>query len=100
MLVSIEGIEKLAALSRIALTHEQKEKMRSEFDSILEYVATIQKVSATSGGSARSIIAAINVMREDAPPAGGPHESGVFTEMLLSAAPQREGDYLRVKKIL
>lgn len=96
MLVSIEGIEKLAALSRIALSREEKERMRSEFDAILGYVAAIQEVSAGSTGRSRSIVAQVNVMREDT----APHESGLHTEALLSAAPMREGEYIRVKKIL
>lgn len=96
MLVSIEGIEKLASLSRIALSREEKERMRSEFDAILGYVAAIQEVSAGSTGRSRSIVAQVNVLREDA----NPHESGLYTDALLSAAPQREGQYIRVKKIL
>lgn len=96
MLGSVQGIEKLAALARISLTHEEKEQMCSEFDSILDYIATVQKVSASSAEQSRSIAATVNVMRED----GEPHESGIHTEALLSAAPQREGQYIRVKKIL
>ena len=96
MLVSIEGIEKLAALSRIALSPEEKERMRSEFDAILGYVAAIQEVSAGSTGRSRSIVAQVNVMREDQ----DPHECKLHTDALLSAAPQREGNYIKVKKIL
>ncbi|HCB35060.1 MAG: hypothetical protein A2W52_02220 [Candidatus Taylorbacteria bacterium RIFCSPHIGHO2_02_49_25] len=95
-MVTLKEIENLAALSRIALTAEEKEKMRSEFDAILAYVASIREVSAAVVKDTRSIVATVNVMRED----GNPHESGIFTETLLSAAPKREGDYIRVKKIL
>ncbi len=35
-------------------------------------------------------------MREDA----FPHESGIHTEALLNNAPEREGMFLKVKKIL
>ena len=94
-MVTREEIENLAALSRISLTTEEAEKMRGEFDAILEYVAAIQKIpSLTKAG--RSSIAPVNVMREDA----NPHESGAYTDALLSAAPTREGQYIRVKKIL
>ena len=37
-----------------------------------------------------------NVMREDA----NPHESGIYTEKMLEQAPAREGNYIKVKKIL
>lgn len=95
-MVTLKEIENLAALARISLTREEKEKMRSEFDAILAYVASIREVSATVAKNARSITATLNVMREDA----DPHESGVYTEALLSVAPKREGDYIKVKKIL
>ena len=70
--------------------------MRGEFDSILEYVATIQKVSASATERTPSIVAQRNVMREDA----NPHETGLYTEALVGAAPRREGEYIKVKKIL
>ena len=37
-----------------------------------------------------------NVMREDGPA----HETGAYSEALLKEAPAREGDAVRVKKIL
>lgn len=95
-MMTIEEIEKLATLSRLTLSPAEKERMRGEFDSILEYVATIQKVSASAGTRTPSLVAQKNVMREDA----NPHESGLHTEALVSAAPKREGDYIKVKKIL
>ncbi|MDO8619983.1 MAG: Asp-tRNA(Asn)/Glu-tRNA(Gln) amidotransferase subunit GatC [bacterium] len=95
-MITTEEIEKLAMLARIALSPEEKERMRGEVDSILEYVATIQKVSATAGTRTPSIVAQVNVMRED----GSPHESGIYTEALVSSAPRREGNYIKVKKIL
>lgn len=95
-MITIEEIENLAALSRIALTDEEKERMQSEFDAILGYVASISKVSATFEKSTRSIVATVNVMREDV----SPHESGIYTSALIGAAPRREGNYIRVKKIL
>ena len=99
-MITTEEIEKLATLSRLALSPKEKERMRSEFDPILAYIGAIQTISATSVERTHSLIATHNVMREDAPPAGGPHESGIFTETLVSAAPRREGNYLKVKKIL
>lgn len=96
MAISKGEIEKLAELSRLALSEEEKERMRGEFDSILEYIAAIQEISASAMERIPSIVARINVMREDV----NPHESGIHTEMLLASAPKREGDYIRVKKIL
>ena len=96
MAISLDEVKKLAELSRIALSEEEMEKMRGEIDSILEYVETIQKVPLPEGVSPSPHLALENVMRED----GEPHEPGVYTEKLLSQALRREGDYLKVKKIL
>lgn len=96
MAITKSEIEKLAELSRLALSEEEKERMQGEFDSILEYITAIQKISASTSERTPSIVARVNVMREDV----NPHESGIHTEALLSVAPKREGNYIRVKKIL
>lgn len=94
-MLEIKEIEKLAELSRIHLAEEEKEGLRKEFDSILSYVEQVQKISgATIPERAAGHLR--NVMRDDV----NPHESGIFTEALISAAPKREGQYIRVKKIL
>ena len=41
-------------------------------------------------------VGVLNVMREDK----DPHEAGLYTEKILEQAPAREGDYIKVKKIL
>ncbi len=94
-MVSVKEIEKLAELSRIALSPEEKESLRKDMDSILGYVEQIQKVSADLILGKKEL-SPRNVMRAD----DNPHESGVFTETLLAAAPSREGQYVKVKKIL
>lgn len=94
-MVSIKEIEKLAALARIRVPEEEKEPLRKDIDAILGYVGEIQKVSADLG-EAKAKPSLRNVMRED----GEPHESGLFTEDLLKAAPEGEGEYFKVKKIL
>ena len=95
-MISIEEIDELALLARLELSSAEKETMRKEFDSILEYVAAINKVGADFSVSSSSVVSTLNVMREDA----NPHESGIFTEDLLALAPARKGQYIKVKKIL
>lgn len=95
LMVTLEEIENLAALARIELGDEEKEKLQKDVGAILEYISQIKEAAAESAEGV-SNGAPVNVMREDT----NPHESGVYTDVLLSAAPQREGDYIRVKKIL
>jgi aspartyl-tRNA(Asn)/glutamyl-tRNA(Gln) amidotransferase subunit C len=89
-----KGIESLAKLARIDLTEDEKERLTKEFGEILSYVDTIKKVSEDAPDLPKP--QQYNVFREDTVT----HDSGVDTETLLSEAPDREGDYLKVKKIL
>ena len=89
-----EEVKKLAELARIDITTKEVEKVRKEIESILEYVSEIQKVSEKRTPAKED--KPKNVMRED----DNPHAGGIYTEAVLSEAPERDGDYIKVKKIL
>lgn len=91
--ISREEIEKLANLARIKISEEEKESMRTDIEAILEYVGHVKAVS-TDGIQEVPVLR--NVMRDDAVT----HHSAEFTESLLALAPSRDGNYLKVKKIL
>ncbi len=95
-MISADEVKKLARLSRLALTDAEVEKLRADMDSILAYVDTIRSVPLPETPSGSAYLESENVMREDA----NSHAAGAFTEELLSQAPRREGNYLKVKKIL
>lgn len=87
----------MAKLARIEVGDEEAENLSHEFDAILGYVGEIKKLDYKSSlVEARPQPSRFNVMRED----GEPHESGIYTEKILEQAPAREGDYIKVKKIL
>ena len=94
IMIERKTIEGLALLARIKVSPEEAEALRKEIDPILEFVNQINGVAGTS--EAPEAGAVRNVMREDA----FPHESGIHTEALLNNAPEREGMFLKVKKIL
>jgi len=99
MEISDKEIKKLADLARIKLSEMEKKGLKKDIESILGYVSEIQEVSSDATkvkplSLQRSDLC--NVMREDKEP----HESGLYTEKILKEAPQREGDYFKVKKIL
>ena len=93
--MELKDIEKLAQLSRIALSDEEKSRFLKEIDSILAYVGELKKAAATAPKSEKKPILR-NVMRNDE----NSHESGENTETLISSAPKREKNFLKVKKIL
>ncbi|MDQ3014345.1 MAG: Asp-tRNA(Asn)/Glu-tRNA(Gln) amidotransferase subunit GatC [bacterium] len=93
-MISIEEIRKLANLARIKLDTAEEEKLSQDMGSILDYVKQIQEVGASAEQGEKQ--STRNVLRDDTLS----HESGIHTEAILAEAPQREGDYVKVKKIL
>lgn len=91
-----DKVLKLAQLARIDMEENEAETLSREFDAILKYVGEVKSIPSNSKDLKKEDFALKNVMRED----GEPHESGIYTESILNQAPQREGDYLKVKKIL
>lgn len=89
----IIDIRALADLSRVEISDEEIAKLEKEIPSILTFVETIQKADISSAVADTSLR---NVMRADE----NPHETGKYTEVLLSAAPVREGDRIAVKQVI
>ncbi len=92
-MISVEDIRKLAMLARMKLSSEEEVKLVQDMENILGYVQQIQQVSNTIETQKERLK---NVFREDT----APHESGAYTEALLNEAPGRDGQYVKVKKIL
>lgn len=86
-------ILKLSTLARVELKESEIEAFSAEIGTILNYVNQITEMD-TSG--VPQIIVQKNVMREDE----NPHERGIYTKKILDQAPDKEGQYIRVKKIL
>lgn len=86
-------VSALAKLARLEVSEQELAKLEKEIPAILEFVATIQKAAAEAP-KGENILE--NVMRADE----NPHESGIHTEKLLSAAPTREGDRIAVKQVI
>ncbi len=92
-MISPEDVQKLANLSRIELSSEEKVSFAKDIDSILDYV---KQISAVSNTPKQSLPLVRNVLRADTEP----HESGLYTEKILAEAPAQEDSYIKVKKIL
>lgn len=90
-----KDIEHLAKLSRIAVTDEEADALAKDITSILGYISEIEEITGNKEEE-KKVGALFNVMREDT----NPHEPGIYTEDLLNLAPERDGRYVKVKKIL
>lgn len=91
-----EKVLNLAKLARIELGDKEAENLTREFAAILDYVGEVKGVTNARHPDKLENVGVSNVMRDDAEP----HESGLYTKKILEQAPVREGDYIKVKKIL
>jgi aspartyl-tRNA(Asn)/glutamyl-tRNA(Gln) amidotransferase subunit C len=89
---------KLAKLSRIRISDEEASSLVKDFDAILQYVGQVKQAlkDAPDVEKTKEDYVRRNIMRDDE----NAHESGIYTEELLNAAPKREGQFVKVKKIL
>lgn len=94
-MITVSELEHLAKLARIELTEVDKKSLVKEFDSILGYVDQLKKVKVSLDAEGR-VGAVKNVMRDDVVVDTSPEDR----ERLLKEAPQREGDFIAVKKII
>ena len=90
-----QDIEKLATLARMDLSEAEKASLASDMKNILAFVDQIKEADIDMDAEGR-LGPVYNVFRPDE----NPHETGIHTEALVSAAPDREGDFVKVKKIL
>jgi len=93
--MEIKDIEKLAKLARIELTDAEKQTYLKEIGSILNYVDQIKTVVAKVGEE-RKVGDLRNVLRVDQ----GGNTSSSNTEVIANEFPAKQGNYLKVKKIL
>jgi len=90
-------IRALAELSRVEISDAEVAQLEKEIPGILTFVETIRQIPDEKLLALRSLGEEVrNVMRADE----NPHESGIYTEALLSAAPAREGSRIAVKQVI
>lgn len=86
-------IQALATLARVELTDDEARVLTGEVSGILGFVERVQEVPLAKEVHTSGLH---NVTRADT----DAHESGAFSEPLLSVAPKRAGDAVVVKQVL
>jgi aspartyl-tRNA(Asn)/glutamyl-tRNA(Gln) amidotransferase subunit C len=94
MKLSREEVLHIAALAKVGVTEADVEKMREQLSNILENFEALQKVDTENvAPTAQSVVLQNVVMADEVSPS-------LSTEEVLSNAPQREGDFFKVKIVL
>ncbi len=94
--VSSKEVERIAALAKINLTEQEKEKFSKELSDILGYIEQLQEVDTENVKPVAQISSMVNVFRKDA--ARNCDEEGIRT--MIKNFPDRESRFVKVKKIL
>ena len=94
MSVSVDDVKKIAKLARLRLTEAEIALYGGQLTKILDSMAELAKADTTGVAPTTSALGAVNVMRDDEPK---PFED---TEALLANAPERDGPYFKVKKVI
>jgi aspartyl-tRNA(Asn)/glutamyl-tRNA(Gln) amidotransferase subunit C len=87
-------VEHVARLARLALSAEEKERMRGQLDAILGYIEKLREVDIVGVEPTTHAVPLVNVMRQDEVRPSYPADA------MLANAPDSEDDYFRVPRIL
>ena len=86
-------VQKVAHLARLQLTPEEEEKFTTQLSSILDYFELLSELDVTDVQPTTRAIEVSNVMRVD-------REQPYSREDILNGAPDREGEFFKVPKIV
>lgn len=87
-------IRYVAKLARIALTDEEVERFGAQLSNLLEHVNVLSKLDTASVSATAQVVESRNVEREDVV------GECLDRETVLSMAPQRQGAFFRVPRII
>ena len=94
MSLSLEDVNKIAALARIHIGDEERDALVGELNNIIDWVEMLSEVD-TDGVAPMTTVADMQVlMREDLV------SDGDSSENVLGNAPDRQGDFYAVPKVV
>lgn len=99
MAITKEDVEHVARLARLSLTEEEKERYTAQLGQILGYVEKLGTLNTDSVPPTSHVLPMANVWREDKAETSTSQTLG-SPEDLLSNAPEREGPFFKVKKVI
>ena len=92
--ITLAEVEHVARLARLTLGADERERMRSQLDTILGYVEQLQRVDTAGVEPTAHVLPLVNVMRDDEVRPSYPADA------MLADAPDPRGGQFRVPRIL
>jgi len=87
-------VRKVAKLSRLELTSEEVEEFAGQLSAILDYMEKMNELDTDNVEPLAHCLPITNVLREDQ------IKESLGTDKTLANAPQRDGEFFKVPKIL
>lgn len=93
-MIDREQVKKVAHLARLDITPEEEEQFTGQLNGILDYFEQLSELDTENVAPTTRAIEVINITRSD--------ELEPFSnkDALLASAPEQEGQYFRVPKIM
>ncbi len=92
--ISRAQVEKVAKLARLELSEAEVQEFTGQLSAILDYVAKMNELDTTNVEPLAHCLPISNVFREDVV------KESLGTDKTLANAPQRDGSFFKVPKIL
>ena len=92
--LTIEEIKQISVLTRIAMTDNELDLMRTQMSAILDSVAILNEVDTENVEPTGHSVDVKSVMRDDE------KQDSLTQEETLLNAPQREGSFIRIRAVL
>ena len=94
--ITSDDVRKVAKLCRLEIPEDDIEKYSNQLEVILEYIAQLERIDTLNVPPTTRAVEVVNVFREDTIVSS----SSDIRDKILDLAPQREGEFFRVPKIL
>jgi len=87
-------VKKVAKLSRLQLSEEEVKEFTGQLSAVLDYMEKLNELDTTNVEPLAHCLPITNIFRDDC------IKKSLGTEKTLANAPQRDGDFFKVPKIL
>lgn len=94
MAISRDEVQHVAQLARLEFSEDDEEQMAEELSQMLDYVDKLNELDTSGVPPMSHVLDVTNVFRED------DIESRIDQEQALEPAPEQEGGYFQVPKVV